>query len=100
VVEFPVRFQILTAVKMSLVVFFVVRPCGLASVDRRFGGTHCLHLQAENGGSIFFRNFFLPISQHGVAIRKASVGIKYPGWAVAQAPTSGVSRAFFCFLLH
>jgi hypothetical protein len=53
-----VRFEVLTAVKMSLLgfevklvvkmlmlVFWVVRLYGLAGRYQRFGETYCLHLQ-------------------------------------------------------
>jgi hypothetical protein len=41
-----VTFDVLTAVKMSLLVFWVVTPCVLVGRCRCFGGTNCLHLQA------------------------------------------------------
>jgi hypothetical protein len=39
------RFGLLTAMKMSMVVFWVVTSCGLVGGCQRFGGTYCLHLQ-------------------------------------------------------
>jgi hypothetical protein len=39
------RFEVLPAVKMSMLVFWVVKPYGLVGRDQRFGGTYCLHLQ-------------------------------------------------------
>jgi hypothetical protein len=39
------RFEVLTAVKMSILVFWVVTQCGLVGRYQRFGGTYCLHLQ-------------------------------------------------------
>jgi hypothetical protein len=48
------RFEVLTAVKMSMLVFWVVMPCGLVGKYQRFGGTYCLHLfSPEDGGTIF-----------------------------------------------
>jgi hypothetical protein len=39
------RFEVLTAVKMSMLLFCVIPPCGLVGTYQRFGGTSCLHLQ-------------------------------------------------------
>jgi hypothetical protein len=54
----PMRFDVLTAVKMSMLVFWVVTPCGLVGRYQRFGGTYCLYLQdwSEDGGRTFLRN--------------------------------------------
>jgi hypothetical protein len=38
------RFEVLTA-KISMLVFWVVTPCGLVGEYESFGGTYCLHLQ-------------------------------------------------------
>jgi hypothetical protein len=43
--EEVMRFEILTAEKMSMLVFWVVMPCGLVGRHQRFGGTYSLHLQ-------------------------------------------------------
>jgi hypothetical protein len=40
-----VRFEVLTAVKMAMLVIWVVTPCGLVGRQRQFGETYCLHLQ-------------------------------------------------------
>jgi hypothetical protein len=40
-----VKSEVLTAVKMSMLFFWVITPCGLASRYQRFGGTYCVHLQ-------------------------------------------------------
>jgi hypothetical protein len=37
--------EVLTAVKMSLLGFRIVMPCGLVGRYQRFGGKYCLHLQ-------------------------------------------------------
>jgi hypothetical protein len=39
------KFEVLTAVKMSTVVFQVVTPCGFVDGYQCFGGTYYLHLQ-------------------------------------------------------
>jgi hypothetical protein len=41
-----VRFEVFTAVTMKNVVFRDVAPCR-SCVNRRFGGTYCLHLQGQ-----------------------------------------------------
>jgi hypothetical protein len=38
------RFSVLTAVNMSMLVYWVVTPCGLVGRYKRFGGTYCFHL--------------------------------------------------------
>jgi hypothetical protein len=43
---FYARFAVLTAVKMSMLVFWVVTPCGLVCKYQPAGGTYCLHLQS------------------------------------------------------
>jgi hypothetical protein len=40
-----VRFEVLTAVKQSISVFWVVTLCGLVGTYQRFGGTQSLRLQ-------------------------------------------------------
>jgi hypothetical protein len=37
------RMQVLTAASMKMAVFWVVAPCGLVEVYRRFTGACCLH---------------------------------------------------------
>jgi hypothetical protein len=36
--SFQLRFQVLTAASMKMAVFWVVAPCSLIEVYRRFGG--------------------------------------------------------------
>jgi hypothetical protein len=38
-------FEVLTVVKMSMLVFWVVLPRRLVGTYECFGGTYCLHLQ-------------------------------------------------------
>jgi hypothetical protein len=40
-----VRLEVLTTVKMLMLVFWVATPCVLAAKYQRFGETYCLHLQ-------------------------------------------------------
>jgi hypothetical protein len=42
-----VRFQVLTAASMKMAVFWVVAPCSLVEVYRRFRGACCLHHQGD-----------------------------------------------------
>jgi hypothetical protein len=39
------RSEVLTAVRMSILVLWIVTPCGLVGTYQRFGETYCLHLQ-------------------------------------------------------
>jgi hypothetical protein len=39
------RFEVLTEVKISILIFWVVTQCGLVNRNQRFGRTYCLHLQ-------------------------------------------------------
>jgi hypothetical protein len=39
------RFDVLTAVKMLMFVFWVVTPCGFVGRYQRIGETYYLHLQ-------------------------------------------------------
>jgi hypothetical protein len=48
-----VRFQVLTAADMKMAVFWVVAPCSLVEVYRRFRGACCRHHQGDpdDGGN-------------------------------------------------
>jgi hypothetical protein len=46
--------MVLTAVKMSMLVFHVVTPCGFVSTYKRFGESYCLHLQSVFPKSCLF----------------------------------------------
>jgi hypothetical protein len=39
------RFEVFTAMKMPMLIFWVVTPCELVGRYQRFGGTYCLHLE-------------------------------------------------------
>jgi hypothetical protein len=51
-----VRFQVLTAASVKLTDFWVVTPCSLVEVYRRFSGACCLHHQANDGDGKHLRN--------------------------------------------
>jgi hypothetical protein len=47
VINMKIRFfDVITAVKILILLFWVVTPCGLVGRHHRFGGTYCHHLQA------------------------------------------------------
>jgi hypothetical protein len=65
------RVEVLMAVKMSMLLFWVVTPCGIVGRYQRFGWTCCLHLQpssvifrTEDGDSVFLRNFGIYLRVH------------------------------------
>jgi hypothetical protein len=45
------RFEVLTEVKLPMLVFWVVTPCGKVDRYQHFGG-----FNPEDGGSVFLRN--------------------------------------------
>jgi hypothetical protein len=45
--KYLMRFHVLTAVSMKMAVFWVVAPCSLVEVYRRFRGSCCLHHQGD-----------------------------------------------------
>jgi hypothetical protein len=57
------RFDFLTEVKMSVVVFWVVTLFGFVDWYKRFGGTYCFHLQSWYSCTI----------PHGVTTQKTSM---------------------------
>jgi hypothetical protein len=67
------RFDVLTAVKMSIAVFGVVTPCSLVDDYRHFEGTCCLHIQGrgdfypEDRGDAFLRTFGNHIKDYTVS---------------------------------
>jgi hypothetical protein len=48
---------------MSMLVFWVVTPCGLVRGHQHFGGTYCLHLQHFG---MFLRNVGIYLQVHTV----------------------------------
>jgi hypothetical protein len=63
-------FDVLTAVKMSIVVFRVLTPCDLVGGYQCFGGTYRLHLQGDDGGDTLLSFRFKYSTQRHV--------LKYP----------------------
>jgi hypothetical protein len=64
--KFTATFEILTAVKMSMPVFWVVTPCGLVGRYQLLRGTYCVHIHfsPEYGGSMFLRNAGIYLQDH------------------------------------
>jgi hypothetical protein len=52
---YNMRFEVLVAVKMSVLVFWLVTPCGFVGRYQHFGETYCLHLPTQY--YIFFQCF-------------------------------------------
>jgi hypothetical protein len=48
---FKLEFQVLTAVRIKLAIFWFAAPCSLAEVYLRFKGSYCLHQGPVDGGS-------------------------------------------------
>jgi hypothetical protein len=61
---FIVRFEVFTAVKMSMLFLWVVTSCRY----QRFEETYCLHLQG-------LKRWYLPTSLHGVTTQKIHLNI-------------------------
>jgi hypothetical protein len=68
------RFQVHMAVKMSMLVFWVVTPCGLVGRYQRFGGTYRLHLQGWRRRQYDPpKGWYAPMSPHGVTTQKTNI---------------------------
>jgi hypothetical protein len=59
-----VGFEVFTAVSMKMAVFWVVAPCSLVEVYRRFRGPCCLHHQGD-------------IALHGPTTQKTAIFVQY-----------------------
>jgi hypothetical protein len=61
------RFEVLTVVKTSVLVFWVVTLCGLAYRYQHLGGTYCLCIfSPEDGDIMFLRNTGICLQVHMV----------------------------------
>jgi hypothetical protein len=54
--EFFVRYQVYLAAGLKMAVFWVVAPCSMVEVHRRFRDACCLHRQSDHTGSKHFWN--------------------------------------------
>jgi hypothetical protein len=55
------RYEVKTAVKMSMLAFWAVTPRTLVGRYQRFGDTH---FSSEDGSSIFLRNVCISLQVH------------------------------------
>jgi hypothetical protein len=62
--KLTVRFQILTATSMKIVVFWYVAQYSPAEIDRCFRGAYCLHIRASTFSDIIPLRFTLILSSH------------------------------------
>jgi hypothetical protein len=67
------RSEVHTAVKMLMLVFWIVMPCGLVVRYQRFGGIYYLHLQVWNGGSMFLWNGGTYLQVHTVLLPRRPI---------------------------
>jgi hypothetical protein len=76
-----VKFEVLTPVKMSMLVFGVVTPCGLTGRSRYqcFGGTYCFHLQDVG------RNFGTHLYVHTALTQRTGSDV-FPAESLAGIP--------------
>jgi hypothetical protein len=56
------RFEVLTAVKMPMLVFWVATPCGFLGRYQRFGDIY--YLSHEDGDSMFLRYVGICLQDH------------------------------------
>jgi hypothetical protein len=69
------RYKVHTAMKMSMLVLWVVTPCELVGRYQCLAGTYCL-FSPEDGGSIFLRNIGICLQNpHGVTTQKSNIEI-------------------------
>jgi hypothetical protein len=72
--ENDMKFEVLPAVKMSMLVFWVVTPCGLAVRYQRLRGTYCLHLQGWKWRKyVAPKRCYPPLSPQGVTTQKINM---------------------------
>jgi hypothetical protein len=46
----PMRFKVLTATSMKMIVIWDAAPCSLVEIDQHFRGSYCLHHQGDDDG--------------------------------------------------
>jgi hypothetical protein len=69
------RYEVHTAVNISMLLLWVVAPCGLLDKNQRFGGMYCLQLQ----------DWSQPQDQHRLPLSRRALGL----WAL---PLKQVAR--------
>jgi hypothetical protein len=71
-----VGFEVLTAVVMKSIIFWNITPCSPLRVNRRFGGTYRLHLQAPLATCFHagFLAYFSTLKMEAICSSEKSVG--------------------------
>jgi hypothetical protein len=71
------KFEVLATMKILMMIFWIVTPCGLVGRYQRVRETYYLYFSPEDGYSMFRRNVgidlqvhtvLLPIRHHGVYV--------------------------------
>jgi hypothetical protein len=60
---------------MKVAVFWVVAPCSLVEIARRFGGAYCLHNQIDEYAA---RNFFFVVFIRGGPVSRSFSLVSFP----------------------
>jgi hypothetical protein len=83
-ISYCVRSEVLTALKMTMLFFWVVTPCGLVGRYQHFGETYCLHFQdrPEHGDSMFNRNFGIYLRVHAAPQPRRTVSPIVSDWHI------------------
>jgi hypothetical protein len=75
---------------MNVAVFWDVSPCGLAEINRRFGGAYC-HQDPDNSSTTETTANFSKL--HGATSQKTAIFIRYI--SVQPVPRAGFERGTF-----
>jgi hypothetical protein len=78
-----VGFEILTAVVMKSIIFWDITSCSTFNVNRRFGETYCLHLQASNLLSRWYFLYLFDPEDEGVLF--LLFFLSFMGWGEAES---------------
>jgi hypothetical protein len=69
-----VRFEVITELQMSVLVFWVVTPCTLVAGYQRFGLTYCFQLQTWRCRQyVSPKRWYLPAHPQGVVTQKTNI---------------------------
>jgi hypothetical protein len=69
-----VKFRVHTAMNMKMAVFWDVKPYSPIDIDRRFGGTYCLHHQ---GDEYIDSKLLKNASLHGVTSQQTDIFVTF-----------------------
>jgi hypothetical protein len=93
-IEFHMEFDVLTVVKMWMLVFWIVTPWGLVGGYQRCGGTCCLNLQSYYLPSSPHRNTKIAIEFHfHEVLGSAGLCVHSYIWLVSGAATRQLTYA-------